>query len=111
MMIDLIGVIDENDYIRYSQKFLKERKQVEENIENLKQKIEILTVTEKKEITNQEVKEKTKNFLKADYINKEILFDIVDRIEIDENKKIYIHFNFMQLNIYNNEEIANVSIS
>ena len=60
MMIDLIGVIDENDYIRYSQKFLKERKQVEENIENLKQKIEILTATEKKEITNQEVKEKTK---------------------------------------------------
>lgn len=53
-------------------KFLKERKQVEENIESLKQKIEILTSTEK-EITNQEVKEKTKNFLKADYINKEIL--------------------------------------
>ena len=35
MMIDLIGVIDETDYIRYSQKFLKERKQIEENIESL----------------------------------------------------------------------------
>ena len=92
-------------------KFIKERKQVEENIESLKQEIEILTSTEKREITNQEVKEKTKNFLKADYINKEILFDIVDRIEIDENKKIYIHFNFKQLNIYDDEEIANVSIS
>ncbi|MBS5857875.1 MAG: hypothetical protein KIC60_05250 [Clostridium sp.] len=92
-------------------KFVKERNQVEENIESLKQKIEILTDTEKKEITNQEVKEKTKNFLKADYINKEILFDIVDRIEIDENKKIYVHFNFKQLNIYNDEEIANVSVS
>ena len=92
-------------------KFVKERNQVEENIESLKQKIEILTDTEKKEITNQEVKEKTKNFLKADYINKEILFDIVDRIEIDENKKIYVHLNFKQLNIYNDEEIANVSVS
>lgn len=92
-------------------KFVKERNQVEENIESLKQKIEILTDTEKKEITNQEVKEKTKNFLKADYINKEIIFDIVDRIEIDENKKIYVHFNFKQLNIYNDEEIANVSVS
>lgn len=92
-------------------KFIKERKQVEENIESLKQEIEILTSTEKREITNQEVKEKTKNFLKADYINKEILFDIVDRIEIDENKKIYIHFNFKQLNIYHDEEIANVSVS
>ena len=43
MMIGLIGVIDETDYIRYSQKFLKERKQVEESIESLKQKIEIIT--------------------------------------------------------------------
>lgn len=110
-MIDLVGVIDENDYIRYSQKFLKERKQVEENIESLKQKIEFITSNEEKEASNQEVKEKTRNFLKADYINKEILFDIVDRIEIDENKKIYIHFNFQQLNIYNDEEIKNVSIS
>lgn len=111
MMIDLVGVIDESDYIRYSQKFIKERKQVEENIESLKQKIEIITSNEQKEATNKEVKEKTRNFLKADYINKEILFDIVDRIEIDENKKIYIHFNFQQLNIYNDEEIKNVSIS
>ena len=110
-MIDLIGVIDEQDYIRYSQKSLKERKQIEENIENLKKKIEVLTSNEKKEITNQEVKEKTRNFLNSKYINKEILFDIVDRIEIDENKKVYIHFNFSQLNIYTDEEINNVSIS
>lgn len=92
-------------------KFLKERKQVEENIVSLKQKIEFIASNEEKEASNQEVKEKTRNFLKADYINKEILFDIVDRIEIDENKKIYIHFNFQQLNIYNDEEIKNVSIS
>ena len=92
-------------------KFLKEKKQVEEHIETLKEKIEMITSIEKKEITNQEVQEKTRNFLKADYINKEILFDIVDRIEVDENKKIYIHFNFKQLNIYNDEEIENVSIS
>ena len=85
-------------------KFFKDRKQIEENIETLKQKIKIITSNEKKEISNQEVKEKTKNFLKADYINKEILFDIVDRIEVDENKKIYIHFNFEQLNIYNEPE-------
>ena len=110
-MIDLIGVIDETDYIRHSQKFFKERKQIEENIESLKQKINVLTSDEEKEITNQELKEKTRNFLKADYINKEILFDIVDRIEVDENKKIYVHFNFKQLNIYNNEEIENASIS
>ncbi len=92
-------------------KFLKERKQIEEQIETLKYKVEIFNSTEKKEITNKEVQEKTKNFLKAQYINKEILFDIVDRIEVDENKKIYIHFNFSQLNIYDGGEIDNVSIS
>ena len=109
MMIDLIGVIDENDYIRYSKKNFKERRKIEENIEDLKQKIKNITSNENTEVTNQEVKEKTKNFLKAEYINKEILFDIVDRIEIDENKKIYIHFNFRQLNSYDEKEIENVS--
>lgn len=92
-------------------KFVKEKKQIEEKIENLKYKIDMITSTEQKEITNQEVKEKTRNFLKADYINKEIFFDIVDRIEVDENKKIYIHFNFEQLNIYDDKEIRDVSIS
>lgn len=110
MTIDLIGVIDENDYIRYSQKFLKERKKVEENIESLKQKIDFITSNEEKEVPNQEVNEKMINFLKADYINQEVLSDIVDRIEIDENKKVYIHFNFQKLNIYNDEEKKNVSI-
>ncbi len=97
----LNNVIDENDYIRYSQKFLNERKKIEENIASLKYKIEMLSSSEEKEVSNQEVKEKAKNFLDAPYINKEILFDIVDRIEVDECKKIYIHFNFEQLNVYN----------
>lgn len=111
MMIDLVGVIDENDYIRYSKKFLSERKNLEENISSLKYKIDFLSSNEKKEISNKELQEKTKNFLKSEYINKEILFDIVDRIEIDENKKIYIHFNFEQLNIYDSEAINNVNVS
>lgn len=110
-MTGLIGVIDEKDYIRYSQKFLSERKHLEENIESLKSKVDLLSSNDKTEISNQEVKEKTNNFLKAKYINKEILFDIVNRIEVDENKHIYIHFNFEQLNIYDYKEIDNVSIS
>lgn len=92
-------------------KFLKERKQIEENIESLRRKIDFISTSEKKEISNQEVKDKTRNFLKAEYINKEILFDIVNRIEIDEHKKVYIHFNFEQLNIYGSGVDSNVSIS
>ena len=111
MKIDLTGVIDENDYIRYSQKFLNERKQLEENIASLQYKVDLLSSNEKKEVSNQEAKEKTKNFLKSEYINKEILFDIVDRIEVDQDKKIYIHFNFEQLNVYDSKEIDNVSVS
>lgn len=92
-------------------KFLKERKQIEENIESLKRKIDFILASEEKEVSNQEVEEKTRNFLKADYINKEILFDIVNRIEIDENKKVYIYFNFGQLNIYGIEVGNDVSVS
>lgn len=90
---------------------MKERNQIEENIDSLKRKIDFISASEEKEVSNQEVKEKTRNFLKSDYINKEILFDIVNRIEIDENKKVYIHFNFEQLNIYGSEVDNNVSIS
>lgn len=92
-------------------KFLKERNQIEANMESLKRKINLVSTSEGKEVSNQEIKEKTKNFLKADYINQEILFDIVNRIEIDENKKVYIHFNFEQLNICDGEVDNNVSIS
>lgn len=104
-------IIDEKDYLRYSNRFCNERKQIEDNIQSLKEKINILEHSEQEEISNKELKEKTKNFLKAKYINKSILFDIVNRIEIDENKQIYIYFNFKQLNIYNAEEIRNVKIS
>ena len=83
-------------------KFVKDKKKLEENISDLQCKIHLITSNEKEETTIQEVEEKAENFLNAKYINKEILFDIVDRIEIDENKKIYIYFNFEQLNIYNN---------
>lgn len=92
-------------------KILKERNQMEENIGLLKRKTDFISASEEKEVNNQEIKEKTKNFLKSDYINKEILFDIVNRIEIDENKKVYIYFNFEQLNICEVEDNNNVSIS
>ena len=92
-------------------KLSKERENSEEQIKNLQNKIDMLNDSEKQEISDKEVKEKAKNFLKAKFINKEILFDIVNRIEIDENKNIYIYFNFKQLNIYNDEEIFDVSIS
>lgn len=75
-------------------KFLQERNQMEEKREALESKMDFIVTNEEKDISYQEVKEKTENFLKPDYINKEILFDIVNRIEIDENKKVYIYFNF-----------------
>ena len=75
-------------------KFLQERNQMEEKREALESKMDFIVTNEEKDISYQEVKEKTENFLKPDYINKEILFDIVNRIEIDENKKFYIYFNF-----------------
>ena len=112
IVIDLIGVIDEQDYIRYSQKFANERKKIEENIKNLKSKIRMLVFDKKKEIDNKEVQRISKNFLEASYINQEILFEIVERIEVDENKKVYIHFNFEQLNNFvEGQEIKNACIS
>ena len=51
-------------------KFLQERNQMEEKREALESKMDFIVTNEEKDISYQEVKEKTENFLKPDYINK-----------------------------------------
>ena len=46
--------------------------------------------------------EKTiKEFLKLEKPSKRILYELIDRIELEEYKNIYIYFNFSELNIIN----------
>ena len=103
-MDKLKGVLLEEDYIRYSQKFIFERTNLTKQKEELEQK---LTKTEEKiSIKNKTKEEKEldeliENFLKLEQIDKIYLYRLINKIEIDKDKNVYIYFNFSKLNSIN----------
>ena len=92
MYIDkLKGILLEEDYIRCSQKLTFERT----NLIKQKKEIEKQTIqTEEKTSTKKEVDELIKKFLKLEKIDKIYLYRLINKIEIDKDKNVYIYFNF-----------------
>ena len=103
-MDKLKGVLLEEDYIRYSQKFIFERTNLIKQKEELQEK---LTQTEDKISTKSKTKkekeldELIENFLKLEQIDKIYLYRLINKIEIDKDKNVYIYFNFSKLNSIN----------
>ncbi len=103
-MDKLQGIILEEDYIRVSQKFIFDRTNLMKQKEELEQK---LIGTEEKISTNNKTKEEKEldelleNFLKLEQINKIYLYRLINKIEIDKDKNVYIYFNFSKLNSIN----------
>ena len=48
-----------------------------------------------------ELDELIENFLKLDKIDKIYLYRLINKIEIDKDKNVYIYFNFLKLNSIN----------
>ena len=100
-MDKLNGIISEEDYIRIYQKLIFDRtklniqkKEIEKNL-NLAEK----TLTNKESIqTRQELEKLIDDFLKLEQIDKIYLYLLINKIEIDKDKKVYIYFNFSKLN-------------
>jgi len=92
-------IITKEDYMRYSNQFLEERKGIKEKIEEIKQKIYIMKNKEEETIDEIEIKNLVKEFLGLNEINKTIIYRFIQKIEIDTNKNVYIYFNFNSLNI------------
>ena len=103
-MDKLKGVLLEEDYIRYSQKFIFERTNLMKQKEELEQK---LSQTEEKISYKNKTKEEKEldelieNFLKLEQIDKIYLYRLINKIEIDKDKNVYIYFNFSKLNSIN----------
>ena len=103
-MDKLRDVLQEEDYIRVSQKLKFERTKLNEHKEELEQK---LSQTEEKMDNKNKVKEEKEleeligNFLKLEKIDKIYLYRLINKIEIDKDKNIYIYFNFSKLNSIN----------
>ena len=103
-MDKLQGIILEEDYIRVSQKFIFDRASLTKQKEELEQKI---IGTEEKINTKNKTKEEKEldklieNFLKLEQIDKIYLYRLINKIEIDKDKNVYIYFNFSKLNSIN----------
>ena len=108
-MDKLQGIILEDDYIRVSQKLISHRTNLIKQKEELEQK---LIGTEDKANTQNKTKEEKgldeliENFLKLEQIDKMYLYRLINKIEIDKDKNVYIYFNFSKLNSIN-ENLSN----
>ena len=103
-MDKLQGIILEEDYIRVSQKFIfdrtnliKQKKELEQKIIGTEEKIS----TKNKTKEEKELDELIENFLKLEQIDKLYLYRLINKIEIDKDKNVYIYFNFSKLNSIN----------
>lgn len=103
-MDKLRGVLQEEDYVRVSKKFNFERTNLNEQKKELEQKlIGLDNKIENKNHTKEEkeLDELIENFLKLEKIDKIYLYRLINKIEIDEDKNVYIYFNFSKLNSIN----------
>ncbi len=103
-MDKLRGVLQEEDYVRVSQKFNLERTKLNEQKQELEQKL--IGTEEKINTKNKTKKEKEldkliEEFLKLGKIDKIYLYRLINKIEIDKDKNAYIYFNFSKLNSIN----------
>ncbi len=103
-MDKLQGIILEEDYIRVSQKFIFDRTNLMKQKEELEQKLigtEDKISTKNKTKKEKELDELIENFLKLEQIDKMYLYRLINKIEIDKVKNVYIYFNFSKLNSIN----------
>ena len=87
-------VISEDDYFRYTNKIISERDSL------ISQKNEIKKLISNMKAKQNKVSEKEMNKMIDEFLNttsKKSIYGLIDKIEIDENKNIYIHFAFSKL--------------
>ncbi len=103
-MDKLQDIILEEDYIRVSQKFIFDRTNLIKQKEELDGKLigtEDKISSKNKTKEEKELDELIENFLKLEQIDKIYLYRLINKIEIDKDKNVYIYFNFSKLNSIN----------
>lgn len=99
----LNGILQDTDFIRISKKFIKEREKLESKKNELTDRFQSLQGQKSvRNKNNEEQMNKIINeFLEMNELNKESLFRLIDKIEIDKDKNAFISFNFAPLNTIN----------
>ena len=96
-MDKLKGILKEEDYVRVSQKFNFERVKLNEQKKELEQKLietEDKLQTKSKNEERKKLDELIEKFLKFEKFDKIYLYRLINKIEIDKDKNVYIYFNF-----------------
>ena len=100
----LEGILHEEDFVRISEKFNFERTKLNEQRQELEQKLngteDKLGIKNKRK-EEKELDELIEKFLEFEKPDKMFLYRLINRIEIDKDKNIYIYFNFSKLNSIN----------
>lgn len=89
----LLGILSQDDFVRIYERKKEEKESFKKKIDELNIHIKNNAIDENKLVKNIVTK-----FQNLKQINRETLCDLVDRIEIDANKKIYVYFKFKYKN-------------
>ena len=98
-MDKLNGIVSTDDYMRFYNRFAEEKKDLVEKKYEMQQKIRTIKEKEDENIDSVQIKGIINEFLNMKQIDKVLIYRLINYIEIDTNKNIYIHFNFNHLNI------------
>ena len=90
-MDKLTGILSENDFHRIYQKVKEDRIKLEERLKELQEQVQQPQKTENK------ARKLVQRFLDSAYVSKELLFSLIERIELSEEKHVYIKFRFREL--------------
>ena len=96
----LSGVLQSNDFIRISQKYVKERDENETKLNELTDQLQMLQGQQRLQNKDdeKELNKLIEEFLKLEKIEKSYLYRLINKIEIDKDKNVFITFNFAPLN-------------
>lgn len=99
----LNGILTDIDFTRISTRFVNERDKLTNEKSELMDRVQLLHGQQSiKNKNDEEQMNKTINeFLEMKEIDKFCLFRLIDKIEIDKDKNVFISFNFAPLNTIN----------
>lgn len=92
-MDKLSGILNEDDFQRIYLKVKADRAKLEDQLKELEKKKESPAKTE------DEAKVLVNRFLDSACASRELLVSLIERIELSEDKQLYIKFRFKQLNL------------
>ena len=91
-MDKLSGILNEDDFQRIYLKFKADRSKLEDQLKELEKKKESPAKAE------DEAKALVQRFIDSACASRELLVSLIERIELSEDKQLYINFRFKQLN-------------